>query len=154
MSSLISISSPLNLSDMFVLLANDIVCRSVLGRKCSEEGNGKQFLNLLREFSELLGNVTVGEFIPWLSWIDRFSGFKARVERVANELDEFLEEVIHGCLDAGQYRSGRAVQNESAENFLDILTAIYKENIDGVSIDRESIKGILLVKIAITLIIF
>lgn len=137
-----------------MLLANDIVCRSVLGRKCSEEGNGKQFLNLLREFSELLGNVTVGEFIPWLSWIDRFSGFKARVERVANELDEFLEEVIHGCLDAGQYRSGRAVQNESAENFLDILTAIYKENIDGVSIDRESIKGILLVKIAITLIIF
>ncbi|KAL2491852.1 Cytochrome [Abeliophyllum distichum] len=137
-------SSPLNLSEMFTLLANDVICRAALGRKCSEEGTGKKFLSLLREFSELVGNVTVGEFIPWLSWIDNVSGFKARVEKVAKELDEFLEEVVQGCLDAGQDLSGKAVKNESTKNFLDILTTIYKDNTTGVSIERDSIKGILL----------
>lgn len=136
---------------MFSSLANDVICRAALGRKFTEEGSGKKFLNLLREFSELLANLSVGEFILWLSWIDRVSGFKARVDKVAKELDVFLEEVIQGCLNAGQDLSGKAVQNASTENFLDILTTIYKDKTTGVSIHRDSIKGILVVKIALYL---
>ncbi|KAL2492281.1 Cytochrome [Abeliophyllum distichum] len=97
------------------------------------------------EISELLANVSVGEFIPWLSWIDSISRFKARVDKVAKELDEFLEGVIQGSLDAGQD------QNGSRDNFLDILTKTYKDNTLGVSIDRDSIKGILVVKISLSL---
>ncbi|XP_022843605.1 cytochrome P450 71A8-like [Olea europaea var. sylvestris] len=134
-------SSPVNLSEMFVSLANDVVCRAALGRKYSEEGNGKKFLYLLREISELVAKVSVGEFIPCLSWIERVSGFKARVNKAAKEFDEFLEEIIQGSLDAGQDLSGK--ENGSSENFLDILTAIYKENSIGISIDKDSIKGIL-----------
>lgn len=129
---------------MFVSLANDVVCRAALGRKYSEEGNGKKFLYLLREISELVAKVSVGEFIPCLSWIERVSGFKARVNKAAKEFDEFLEEIIQGSLDAGQDLSGK--ENGSSENFLDILTAIYKENSIGISIDKDSIKGILVVK--------
>ncbi|CAI9753987.1 unnamed protein product [Fraxinus pennsylvanica] len=136
-------SSPVNLSEICSSLANDVICRAALGRKFSEEESGKKFLNLLREFSELLANLSVGEFIPWLSWIERVSGFKARVDKVAKEIDEFLEEVIQGCLDAGQDLSGKAVQNAKTENFLDILTTIYNDKTTGVSIHRDSIKGIL-----------
>ncbi|KAL0417241.1 UNVERIFIED_CONTAM: cytochrome [Sesamum latifolium] len=47
-------SFPVNLSEMFGELTNDVVCRSAFGRKFSEGENGKKFLSLLTEFLELL----------------------------------------------------------------------------------------------------
>ncbi|KAL0356317.1 UNVERIFIED_CONTAM: cytochrome [Sesamum radiatum] len=87
-------SFPVNLSEMFGELTNDVVCRSAFGRKFSEGENGKKFLSLLTEFLELLGSFTIGNFIPELSWISRVNGFDARVDKVSKEMDEFLEGVI------------------------------------------------------------
>ncbi|KAL2539584.1 Cytochrome [Abeliophyllum distichum] len=61
---------------------------------------------------------------------------------VAKGLDEFLEGLIEERLENGvQNPSG---QDESKENFVDILLGIYKDNTTGVSIDRDGIKGIIL----------
>ncbi|KAL0341606.1 UNVERIFIED_CONTAM: cytochrome [Sesamum calycinum] len=91
--------SPVNLSEMFTGLTNDVISRSAFGRKYSEGEIGKKFLSLLTEFLELLGSFPIGSFIPGLSWISRVNGFDARVD---------------------------------------------KSNSSGVSIDRDSIKAILL----------
>ncbi|KAL2539585.1 Cytochrome [Abeliophyllum distichum] len=135
-------SSPLNLSDMFMAITNDIVCRSAFGRKYRDGAIGEKFLKLISEFLGLLGSINVGEFIPWLAWISRVNGFDARVDYVAKELDEFLEGVIEEHLENGvENPSGN---EESKENFVDILLRIYKDNTTGVSIDRDSIKSIIL----------
>lgn len=134
-------SVSVNLSDMFTQLMNDVVCRSSFGRKYSEGDGGKKFLSLLSEFLELLGTISIGDFVPWLSWINRVKGFDARVDRVARELDEFLEEVI------GEREKSPAEQSKNGENFVDILLDIYKNNSTGVPIDRDSIKAIILVRI-------
>ncbi|KAH6819974.1 hypothetical protein C2S53_018133 [Perilla frutescens var. hirtella] len=125
-------SGMVNLSKMFTEFTNDGVCRSAFGRKYSSSENGRRFLELVGELSEVVGAVCVGEFIPWLSWIDRVRGFDERVDRVARELDEFLEGVI-------KERIGN--QEERGENFLDILLEISN---DDASIDRDGIKGLLL----------
>lgn len=75
--------SPVNLSELFVTLTNDVICRSAFGRRYSEGEDGKKFLMLLGELLHLLGSVSIGEFIPWLSWINRVNGFDYRVDRVA-----------------------------------------------------------------------
>ncbi|XP_022889899.1 cytochrome P450 71A8-like [Olea europaea var. sylvestris] len=135
-------SSPLNLSDLFMAITNDIVCRSAFGRKYRDGAIGEKFLELISEFLGLLGSINVGEFIPWLAWINRVNGFDARVDYVAKELDEFLEGVIEEHLKNGvENPSGK---DESKENFVDILLRIYKDNNTGVSIDRDSIKSIIL----------
>lgn len=129
-----------NLSGMFVGITNDIVCRSAFGRKYSEGENGERFLMLLKEFLELLGGISIGNFIPWLSWVDWINGFDSRVEKVAKEMDDFLEAVIQECLKKGQERISGA-----GDNFVDILLGIYMDNnTNGVSIDRDSIKAIIL----------
>ncbi|XP_073270157.1 cytochrome P450 71A8-like [Primulina huaijiensis] len=126
-----------DLSGMFVGIANDVVCRSAFGRKYSEGENGKRFLMVLKEFLEVLGSMSVGDFIPWLSWVDWINGFDSRVERVAKEMDYFLETMIQERLKKGQEIAG--------DNFLDILLGIYMDNnTTGVSIDRDSIKAIIL----------
>ncbi|KAK4438462.1 cytochrome [Sesamum alatum] len=132
-------SFPVNLSEMFAELTNDVVCRSAFGRKFSEGENGKKFLSLLIELLELLGNFTIGNFIPGLSWISRVNGFDARVDKVSKELDEFLEGVIRQRIETPK-------EDKNGVNFVDILLEIYQSNSSGVPIDRDSIKAIILVR--------
>ncbi|KAK6148276.1 hypothetical protein DH2020_019188 [Rehmannia glutinosa] len=71
-------SSVVNLSDVLVSLTNDIICRVALGRKYNDYGEDKKFKNLLLESGELLGATSLGDYIPWLGWIDRVNGLDAR----------------------------------------------------------------------------
>lgn len=142
-------SSQLNLSDMFTELTIDVVCRSAFGRKYWDGAIGEKFLFLMRELLEILGSFSVGEFIPWLAWINRVNGFDARMDFVAKEVDELFEGVIEERLKNDvENLSGT---DESRENFLDILVKIYKDNTTGVAIDRDSIKAIILVRTSLSL---
>lgn len=93
----------------------------------------------MTEFLELLGTISIGDFIPGLSWINRVNGFDARVDKVAKELDEFLEGVIGERMETPK-------EDKNGANFVDILLDIYQSNSAGVSIDRDSIKAIILVR--------
>ncbi|KAL8547582.1 hypothetical protein ACS0TY_007055 [Phlomoides rotata] len=97
-------SSPgtVNLSKMFAKLSCDGICRAAFGRKYSETENGKKFLELKFELMEILGGFSIGEFLPWLSWISRVNGVDKRVDRVAKEMDDILEGVIQEHVEAGR----------------------------------------------------
>ncbi|KAL8038176.1 hypothetical protein ABFX02_11G087400 [Erythranthe guttata] len=131
-------NSVVNLSDTLALLANDVLCRVALGRKYSNSDKGKEFKNMLTEEVEMLGTFCVGDYIPWLAWIDRVSGLNGRVEKLAKWFDRFLESVLeeHRCIDVGG----------TSKDFVDILLEIQQENEkDGSStIGDDAIKAILL----------
>lgn len=129
--------SPVNLSELFDSLAYDVICRAAFGRKYSEGEDGKKFVSLLKELMHLLGSASIGDFVPWLSWINRLNGFHSRVDKVSTQLDGFLELILQQHLSDGE-----AIKDE---NFVDILLNIYKENSTGVSFDKTSIKAIILV---------
>jgi hypothetical protein len=92
-------SSNVNLSEAFAKLTNAIVCRVALGRKYGEGEGGRVFNELLGEFVELLGVINVGDFIPWLAWVNRVNGLDGRAEKLAKHLDDFLEGVIEEHID-------------------------------------------------------
>ncbi|KAH6794757.1 hypothetical protein C2S52_005234 [Perilla frutescens var. hirtella] len=133
-------SSPVsNLSEMFSEFSSDVVCRSAFGGKYSESENGKKFVKLVGELSEVMGaGVCVGDFVPWLSWIDRVSGFEGKVDRVARGLDDMLESVMEERL------RNLKVQSDFQENFLDILLEIYVDETNDVPVEKDSIKALLL----------
>ena len=130
-----------NLSDMFKSLTNDVVCRVALGRKLGGE-DGRRFKELLVEFVELLGVFCVGDYVPWLWWIDRVSGLFGRVERIAKGVDEFLEGVISDHME----KKKRETEGEWEEtNFVDILLEIQRENTLGFPVSRDTIKALIMV---------
>ncbi|KAM1129003.1 hypothetical protein ACFX2I_038787 [Malus domestica] len=92
----------------------------------------RKFKKLLEEFMILLGGFYVGDFIPRLGWISRVNGLDTRVKKVAREFDEFLDSVVVG---------------EDKKDLVDVLLEIQKQNTAGFSIDRDSIKGIILVSL-------
>ncbi|KAL5748211.1 hypothetical protein ACOSQ2_025508 [Xanthoceras sorbifolium] len=85
----------------------------------------------------MLGAFSVGDFIPWLGWLDQVSGFDAKVERVFNEFDHFFSAVI----DDHMARQ----DDEDHMDLLDILLQIQNDGSNGVCMVKEHIKAILLV---------
>ncbi|GFP99048.1 cytochrome p450 71a8 [Phtheirospermum japonicum] len=130
---------PVNLTKMLSEFTKDGICRSAIGRRY---GESKRFLMLMTELMDLLGTISIADFIPWLSWVTRVNGFDKRVDKVFRGLDEFLEGVIREHVESPK----RKVKTDGyGENFLDILLQYYqKENTSGVSIDRDSIKALIL----------
>lgn len=124
-----------NLSEMFIKFTNDVISRSAFGTKYRELGDGKKLMKLLVELMELLGTIRIGDFIPWLGWIDRVSGFDDKVDKLAKEMDDFLEDVIEKRVKA---RKGKSPEKHG-DNVLDVLLEI------GDSIGRDSIKALFLV---------
>ncbi|XP_059638919.1 cytochrome P450 736A117-like [Cornus florida] len=136
-------SSVLNLSEIFTLLMNDLVSRAAFGRKYSGVESGKKFMLLLKDFSGLLGSFDVGDFIPWLAWINHVTGFYAKLDRVAKEVDVFLEQVVEEHMNVLKRKSNgnERVEDEGTEDFLDILLRIHKDN---TAVDKECIKALIL----------
>ncbi|OMO72248.1 Cytochrome P450 [Corchorus capsularis] len=142
---LCSSALPVNLSEVFSTVTNDIICRVALGRKYSE---GTKFQKLLSEFGELLGVINIGDYIPWLAWISHVNGWNSRTDRVAKELDSFFDGVVDEHID--RYEKGCHDINvgikteEDQRDFVDVLLEIQRENTVGFPIDRVSIKAIIL----------
>ncbi|XP_057487215.1 cytochrome P450 736A117-like [Actinidia eriantha] len=129
-----SSSSVVNLTELFKSLTNNIVCRVASGRKYSEE---RRFKELLVEFVDYLGFFDVGDYIPWLWWVNKINGLYGRVERVAKELDDFIEGVVEEH-ERGERKGGH-------EDFVDVLLQVQRENVaSGSPIHRESVKAVIL----------
>lgn len=106
-----------NLSEMFVTLTNDVVFRATLGRKY---GDGK-VVEMILGFAELIGVFNIADYIPMLSWVNRFNGLDAKVEKVTKVFHEFMDHVI-------QEHRNNYDEKRTASNFLDILLQIQRDN--------------------------
>ncbi|XP_009592484.1 cytochrome P450 736A117-like [Nicotiana tomentosiformis] len=132
-------NSEVDLTELFVSMTNDIVCRVALGRKYCDGEEGRKFKSLLLEFVELLGVFNIGDYMPWLAWMNRFNGLNAKVDKVAKEFDAFLEDVI-------EEHGGNKKSDTEAEgaDFVDILLQVHKENKAGFQVEMDAIKAIIM----------
>ncbi|XP_021890178.1 LOW QUALITY PROTEIN: cytochrome P450 71A26-like [Carica papaya] len=136
--------SPMNLSETFAVLANDIVCRTAFGRKCSgDQESGKKLKELLARFAELIGTFDLGDYIPWLSWVSYVNGLNARLEKVAKELDDLFEGIVEEHANRLKKKCD-ASDYDDVQDFVDVLLRIQKENTTGFPIDRVTIKALIL----------
>ncbi|GKV33810.1 hypothetical protein SLEP1_g42264 [Rubroshorea leprosula] len=139
-----SSSSPINLSEMFATLTNNVVCRVALGRKYGGE-SGRRFSRLLSEFVELLGVFNVGDFIPWLAWVSHVNGLEARMDKVAKEFDDFLEGVVEEHM--AQQKKGPntdSVNGTEQKDFVDVLFWFQGETLVGFKFAGFGFKAFLL----------
>ncbi|KAK3006071.1 hypothetical protein RJ639_016303 [Escallonia herrerae] len=140
--------SLVNLSDLFMSLTNDTVCRVALGRKYSGGEGGRKFKELLAQFGELLGVFSIRDYIPWLGWVDKVKGLDGKVEKVAKEFDEFLEGVIkeHTDQDKGEKNAGESDVEGEGQDFVDILLEFQRESMNSSPIHVDTIKALILKK--------
>eukprot|EP00246_Nothoceros_aenigmaticus_P015897 TRINITY_DN6892_c0_g1_i1.p1 TRINITY_DN6892_c0_g1~~TRINITY_DN6892_c0_g1_i1.p1 ORF type:complete len:526 (-),score=72.56 TRINITY_DN6892_c0_g1_i1:47-1624(-) len=92
---------------------------------------GEEFTHLVDELFYLLGTQLIGDHIPCLSFLDRFSGVKARMVQNHRRLDEFLSRILE-----------THKQNPKATDFLDHLLRIPQANDGPDQMDDVTIKAL------------
>jgi len=85
-----------NVSKAISTLTSNIVWRILVNRKFSDNdlgGDFKGFKDLLVELSTTVGDFNIGDFIPYLDWLD-LQGINKRMKKIHKTFDEFAEKII------------------------------------------------------------
>ncbi|XP_040988343.1 cytochrome P450 71A9-like [Juglans microcarpa x Juglans regia] len=129
-------SGPVNLSELTLSLANNIVCRAAFGKKYDGGGSDSKsgVYQTLRETQELVGGFYIAEFFPWMGWLNKFNGQEARVEKNFRQLDEFYEKVIE------EHRSPKPGNDE---DLVDVLLRLQKDSNQEIPLHIDQIKAVL-----------
>ncbi|XP_076881650.1 cytochrome P450 71A2-like [Bidens hawaiensis] len=123
--------SVINLSELLISLANNLICRVALGRTYE----GTEVENILDGIKKL-SERSVGTYIPSLAWVDRLTGLHREADELAKEIDEFYEAAIV------EHENKKGFHVES-EDFIDILLQIQRTNSTGFCLERNTIKAIM-----------
>ncbi|XP_047059191.1 cytochrome P450 71A1-like [Lolium rigidum] len=136
----------MNLTDELISYTNAVISRATFGDDGGYGINGG-LAEVFADFEELLGTATVGEFVPWLAWVDTLMGLDAKAARMSKIMDGLLEQVI---ADHRQRRltGGRLVGEgeEDHRDFVDVLLDVSEagEDAGGIQFDTVGIKAIVL----------
>ncbi|XP_006854384.2 cytochrome P450 71A1 [Amborella trichopoda] len=133
---------PVNLSEAFYTLANNLICRVALGKSYYSEGQQRKydFRKIVGEFAELLGAFCARDFFPSMGWVDIVTGIRARLNNNFKDLDGFLDEVI-------TEHQGKEVPDPTTKqqsDFVDILLQLQKDPSLDVPLSMDNIKAIIL----------
>ncbi|XP_043690189.1 cytochrome P450 736A117-like [Telopea speciosissima] len=145
-SNLPSFSALVDLSEVLMSLTNDITSRVALGKKYGgEEGSGRRLRKMFTELGYLLGIFNVGDFIPWLGWVNYVIGLEERVEKNFAEIDSFIDEVIEDHIH-GKRREyvGNYDADGGGKDFVDFLLRMQQDKSAEITLGIEHIKAIVL----------
>jgi ferulate-5-hydroxylase len=88
-----------NLGELIFNLTKNVIFRAAFGTR---DGDGQdEFIAILQEFSKLFGTFNIGDFIPWLSWMDP-QGMNERLRAARAALDRFIDKIIDEHMKRGK----------------------------------------------------
>ncbi|XP_026444276.1 cytochrome P450 71A9-like [Papaver somniferum] len=138
-----SSSVPINLSEILLCLINNVVCRVAFGIKYvddeqDEDGKNKIYM-IFQETLNLLAGFNAADLFPWMSWIYRFDGLDARLEKNFRHMDEFYDKIIDEHINGS-----KSSKTGGDEDFVDVLLRVQKDPSHSISLSRDNIKAILM----------
>lgn len=137
-----------NMSNASSALANNIVWRILAGRKFSENDlgdNSEGFKDLVSEISTTLGGFNIGDFIPYLDWLD-LQGIKGRMKKAGERFDAFAEKLIDGHIERRRaiFNDQVDAEAEPVKDVVDVLLNMAEADKSEIKITREKIKALVL----------
>ncbi|KAK6924769.1 Cytochrome P450 [Dillenia turbinata] len=99
---------PVNLSELIISTANNIICRCVLGKKYEGDEAGTGFGQVSLKAMDLMLAFSFREFFPFIGWMDNFTGYNRKLKEIFNEMDGFLEQVV-------KKHENNIIKNEQSE---------------------------------------
>ncbi|XP_022738025.1 cytochrome P450 71A1-like [Durio zibethinus] len=129
----------INLTEMLLALAYNIVSRCAISRKFEEEGGNSKFGQLARRLMGLLMSFCIGDMFPYLRWLDVPTGFIPSVKAVNREIDAFFDQIIekHRAL-----KSHDEVPNR--KDFVSIILQLQEDGMLEMDLTQDNLKAIIL----------
>lgn len=125
----------INLSDLFYTLSNNIITKSVLGKKSVHQ---EEFRNALDEMTRLTGKVGIHDLFPSVKFLHFVTWKRVALRRVFKRLDKILDAIIDEHKAVNQSRS-------EEKDLLDLLLNVYGSNDSSSGLTIDNIKNYVLV---------
>ncbi|CAL4933558.1 unnamed protein product [Urochloa decumbens] len=138
-----------NVGELIFDPTKNAIYRAAFGTRDAERQ--AEFIAILQEFSRLLGAFNVGNFVPWLRWVDPH-GINRRLRVARASLDRFIDKIIDEHIERGK-SPGDYADTDMVDEMLAYLAELKS---DGSSIagdddqentlrlTRNNIKGIIM----------
>jgi len=135
-----------DVSKAISILTSNIVWRMLAKRKFADDdlgGDFKGFKDLLVELITTAGAFNIGDFIPYLDWLD-LQGINRRMKKAHQTFDEFAEKIIddHVAHRMATASNGQKEEEIHVKDFVDVLLQMAEAD---TKITRETIKALVLV---------
>lgn len=135
--------TPVNLTQMFLILNNNIVIRSGFGTNLKHQ---KEFLIFMKEQVDLLVGFNISNYFPtlekFLVWL---TGLRKRTEKTRRNLEDILNTVIDEHHQKSKNYNNSAMTDKEGNNYLGILLNLQKKNDFGFEFTISNVKAIILV---------
>ncbi|MED6160677.1 hypothetical protein PIB30_053680 [Stylosanthes scabra] len=130
------------LKDHLSTLSLNVISRMVLGKKYTEtekEENAiispDEFKKMLDELFLLNGVLNLGDFIPWIHFLD-LQGYVKRMKALAKKFDRFMEHVLDEHIERR-----KAVKGYVAKDMVDVLLELAEDPNLEVKLERHGVKA-------------
>ncbi|KAL1531640.1 cytochrome P450 CYP71AT89 [Salvia divinorum] len=97
-------SDAVDLSEAMMSFVSNVVSRVAFGKRYAGRKENPIF-DLLHDAEAVLGGFFVGDYFPWLRWVDDLSGAAAKLEKIFRDMDEFCQELIEEHMNPNGERS-------------------------------------------------
>uniref|UniRef100_A0A0G7ZNY6 Cytochrome P450 CYP750A27v1 n=1 Tax=Picea glauca TaxID=3330 RepID=A0A0G7ZNY6_PICGL len=128
---------------IYASLAN-ILWRILARKKFSDNDlgtDGKGFTDLVREVSTAVGSLNIGDFVPYLDWLD-LQGIKRSLKQANTRFDAFAEKMIDEHVNARATTNGQAEAESHVKDFIDVLLEMAGTDKMEAKVKRETIKAV------------
>lgn len=135
--------NPIRLKEHLSRLTLSVISRIVLGKKYFSESEYESSIVTLKEFQDMLdelfllnGVLNIGDWIPWLDFLD-LQGYVKRMKAITKKFDRFHDHVI------GEHKAKReSVKDFVPKDMVDLLLQLADDpNID-VKLTYDNIKAL------------
>lgn len=143
-----------NVGEEVAMLANNIITRMALRRRCCDvEGEGHQLIELVKEMTELGGKFNLGDMLWFVKKLD-LQGFCQKLESVRSRYDAIMEKIMKEHEDVRRNKKKKEEENdeemsskgdEAVKDLLDILLDFYADESSEIRLTRENIKAFIMV---------
>ncbi|XP_040999348.1 trimethyltridecatetraene synthase-like [Juglans microcarpa x Juglans regia] len=134
---------PIKVKEHLSRLTLSVISRIVLGKKYFGESGHEKSIVTLREFQEMLGELfllngvlNIGDWIPWLDFLD-LQGYVKRMKTVSRKIDRFHDHVFE------EHKTKRlGVKDFEPKDMVDLLLHLADDSNNQVNLTYDNVKGI------------
>ncbi|KQJ91700.1 cytochrome P450 71A1 [Brachypodium distachyon] len=132
--------TPVDLSECFLNLANDVLCRVAFGRRFPH-GKDDKLAAVLAEAQDLFAGFTIGDFFPQLEPVaSTVTGLRRRLKNCLADLREVCDEIVEEHINGTHKR----VPGDRDEDFVDVLLRVQKSPDLEVPLTDDNLKALVL----------
>nr|AYM55608.1 cytochrome p450 [Croton stellatopilosus] len=123
-----------NITEMLMSIANNIISRCVLGQAYE----GAKFGKLSRRIMQQFVDFSFGDVFPLLKWMDYVTGVVPKMKSTLREADVFLDQVI------AEHRNLRKNGDHAKTDFVNIMLQLEENGMLDFQLSQDKFKAILM----------